>query len=81
MIQSLPGKKDEAIGLYQAIMPVFKQLKGSKDLLVLTDSKTSKGVAIALWENEADLKAGESSESYQQQLIKFRDVVEGTPIR
>ncbi len=82
IVQMLPGKTDEAIGLYRdSVVPAAKQQKGSKGAYLLTDRKTGKGLSIALWETEADLTAGETSGYYQQQLAKFKDLFGAPPVR
>lgn len=82
IVQMLPGKTDEAIGLYRdSVVPAAKQQKGSKGAYLLTDRKSGKGLSIALWETEADLTAGETSGYYQQQLAKFKDLFGAPPVR
>ena len=36
---------------------------------------------VALWESEADLRDGEKSGSYQQQIAKLAGVLAGPPVR
>ena len=40
-----------------------------------------KATSITLWETEADLKAGESSGYYQQQVGKLAPFVAAPPVR
>jgi heme-degrading monooxygenase HmoA len=73
---------DEAIAIYRdSVMPAAKQQKGFKGLSLLTDRSTDKGISIVFWETEADMKAGEASGYYQQQLGKFKDVFGAPPVR
>jgi heme-degrading monooxygenase HmoA len=82
IVQIKPGKTDEAIGIYRdSVVPAAKQLKGHKGGYLLTDRSTGKGISIALWETEADMKAGESSGYFQQQLAKFKDIFGAPPVR
>ncbi len=82
IVQILPGKLDEAIGLYrESVVPAAKQQTGCRGVYLLTDRSTGKGLSITLWETEADMAAGESSGYYQQQLAKFKDVFGAPPAR
>jgi len=82
IVQIVPGKLDEAVGLYRdSVVPAAKQQKGCKGLYLLTDRNTGRGISITLWETEADMTAGENSGYYQQQLAKFKDVFSAPPVR
>ena len=82
IVQIVPGKLDEAVGLYRdSVVPAAKQQKGCKGLYLLTDCNTGRGISITLWETEADMTAGENSGYYQQQLAKFKDVFSAPPVR
>jgi len=79
---TVPGKADEIIGIYRdSVVPACTQQKGFKGLYVLTDRKTGKGLTISLWETEADMTAGENSGFYQQQVAKFKDVLDAKTVR
>lgn len=79
-VQVQPGKRDEAIGIYRdSVVPAAKQQKGSKGALLLTDRNTGKGISIALWETEADMKASEASGYLQEQLAKFGAILAAPP--
>ncbi len=81
-VQIQPGKIDEAISIYRdSVMPAVKQQKGFKGAFLLTDRNTGKGVSATLWETEADLKAGEASGFYQEQIAKFGGVFAAPPAR
>jgi heme-degrading monooxygenase HmoA len=82
IVQILPGKIDEAIGVYRdSVVPAAKQQKGHKGHYLLTDRKNGKSISISLWETEADMAAGESSGHYQQQVAKFKDMFAAPPVR
>lgn len=82
IVQFLPGKIDEAIGIYRDfVVPAAKQQKGHRGHYLLTDRNTGKGISISLWETEADMTAGEASGYYQQQVAKFKDVFGAPPVR
>ena len=77
--QILPGKMDEVVRIYQdSVVPAARQQKGFKGGYVLADRDTGKGISIALWETEADMKADEGSGFYQQRAAKFKDLVGAT---
>ena len=80
--QIKPDKIDEAVALYRdSVVPTAKQQRGFKALLNLSDRTTGKGLSIVLWETEADMKAGEASGYYQQQLAKFKDLFATPPVK
>jgi len=82
IIQTIPGKIDEAIGIYRdSVVPAAKKQKGWKGNYLLTDRKTGKGISIGLWETEADMTAGETSGYYQKQIAKFKDILGAPPVR
>ena len=82
LVQVRPGTMDEAIGVFRdSVVPAAKQLKGHKGHYLLTDRKNSKGIAISVWETEADMTAGETSGHYLQQLAKFKDIFAAPPVR
>ena len=80
--QILPGKMDEYIRISQdSTGPAAKQQKGFKGGYVLSDRNMGKSISITLWETEADMKAGEASGYYQQNVAKFKDVLAAPPVR
>ena len=81
-VQVQPGKIEETIRIYRdSVAPAAKQQKGFKGALLLTDPNTGKGISVTLWETEADLKAGEASGYYQEQIAKFGAVFAAPPAR
>ena len=81
-VQSQPGKTEETIRIYRdSVMPVAREQQGFKGAFLLTDPNTGKGVSITLWETEADMRAGETSGYYQEQIAKFAQVFAGPPTR
>ena len=80
IFQTKPGKMDEAIRMYRdSVVPGSKQQKGLKGIYLLTDRNTGKGISIALWQTEADMKASESSSL--QQAAQFKDLLSAPPVR
>jgi heme-degrading monooxygenase HmoA len=82
LVRILPGKMDEAIGIFRdSVVPAAQQQEGHKGHYLLTDRKNSKGISISLWETEADMTAGETSGHYLQQLAKFKGIFAAPPVR
>jgi heme-degrading monooxygenase HmoA len=79
---SLPGKSDEVMQIHrESVVPACKQQKGFKGLYLLHDHTTGKGITMSLWDTEADMTAAETSGFYQQQLAKFKDVLDAKTVR
>jgi heme-degrading monooxygenase HmoA len=55
----------------KSVVPALKSQKGFKKTFLLVNNKTGDGMAIGLWETEADVLASEHNLFYQEQLIKF----------
>ena len=71
-VQIQPGKTQEAIDLVRdSVVPAAKAQKGFQGFYLMTDASSGKGLAISVWETEADMMAGESSGYYQEQIAKF----------
>ena len=65
-------KIEEGTDLYnKSVVPALKSQKGFKKTYLLVNNKTGEGVAVGLWETEADVLASEKNLFYQEQLIKF----------
>ena len=67
--------------LRDSIVPASKQQKGFKGFVVLADPNTNKGIAYSMWETEADLKATEANNFYQQHIAKLSGVFAMPPVR
>ncbi|MFQ5997622.1 MAG: antibiotic biosynthesis monooxygenase family protein [Dehalococcoidales bacterium] len=81
-IEVKSDKVDEAIKIYtESVTPARKAQKGSRGAYLFTDRKTGKGMAITLWDSEADAIANEQSGYYQEQLSKFKDVFAAPSVR
>jgi heme-degrading monooxygenase HmoA len=81
-IQTQPGKTEEAIRIYRdSIVPAAKQQQGFTSALLLTDSRSGKGISVTLWETEADQVASEASGYFQEQIAKLGGVIAGPPVR
>lgn len=70
------GKKiesmDEAIHIVkESIVPVARQQPGFRGFMTLADRRGGKLILLTLWETEAELKSGEASGYYREQIAKF----------
>ena len=82
VMQGQPGTMTEAAKIFnESVIPVAKQQKGFKGDLFLTEPSTGKGMSVTLWETEEDLKAGESSGYFKEQIAKFGPLLAGPPTR
>lgn len=82
IVQMKKDKLDEAINLFRdSVVPAAKSQKGHKDICLLADRDTGKGISIAFWDTEADAVANEQSGYYQEQLNKFKDLITAPPVR
>jgi heme-degrading monooxygenase HmoA len=79
-VQIQPANMQEAIDLFNdSVVPAAKAQKGFQGIYLMTDADSGKGLAISVWESEADMIAGESSGYYQEQIAKFGALFTGTP--
>jgi heme-degrading monooxygenase HmoA len=83
LAQLQPGKVDELQQfLNDNVVPAAQRQQGFKGLLLLTDETTNKGIAIALWETEADMAASEASDGYYTvQLARGAHFFAAPPVR
>ena len=80
--QVQPGKMDEALQIVRdSVIPVAKQQLGFKGVWELVDRSNNKALAITMWETEADLKAGETSGYYHEQIAKVASLLVGSSVR
>ena len=80
--QLQPGKKEQWMSIVRdSIVPAAKQQKGFKGFVVLKDPNSDKGIGYSMWETEADLKANEANNFYQEQIAKLKGVLAETPVR
>ena len=83
LAQLQPGKIDELTQfLRDNVIPAAQQYQGFNGLLLLTDDNTNKGIAVALWETEADMAASEGSDGYYTvQLARGAHFFAAPPVR
>lgn len=78
--QTKPGAMEEAIVNYRHnVVAAAREYPGFKGLLALVDRGTGKFVSITLWETEADMRAGETSQYLQQQIDRMATYMAGPP--
>src|SRR4051794_10477049 len=66
-----PDRIDEFMSVFkEAIVPAMKQQTGNRGGRLLTDQETGRVIAVSMWENVADLEAGEASGYLQAQVAK-----------
>jgi heme-degrading monooxygenase HmoA len=76
-----PHRLDEVIQVFRdSIWPAGKQQKGHKGGYLLTDRKTGKAISVALWETEADMTAGETSNYLREQIAKVASAFTAAPV-
>ncbi|MDH7513426.1 MAG: hypothetical protein QHH14_10830 [Clostridiales bacterium] len=75
-------KIDEAIAIYRkSVIPAARKQKGFVAACLLSDRETRKGISLTFWKSEEDALANEENRYYQEQLIKFIDLMQTPPIR
>jgi len=79
--QLQPGKIDAWLHIaHELVIPVIKQQRGYKNGVVLTDTNANKIMVITLWETEDDMKAGETSGYYREQLAQVVPLLAAVPV-
>jgi heme-degrading monooxygenase HmoA len=82
VMQGRPDTMDAAAKIFaESVIPAAKQQHGFNGAYFLADPASGKGMSITLWETEADLKAGESSGYFKEQIAKFSPLLAGPPTR
>ena len=75
-----PAKVDQTIKIMRdSILPAAKKQRGFKGLTYLVNRQTGKGMSIVLWNTEDDMKAGEASGFYKEQVAKVIPLLSGPP--
>jgi heme-degrading monooxygenase HmoA len=82
VMQGRPDTMNEAARIFtDSVLPAAQQQKGFKGALFLPDPASGKGLSVTLWETEEDLKAGESSGYFKEQIARFGPLMAGPPMR
>lgn len=77
-----PDTAGEATRLWrEEILPVTRTLKGWKGAELFTNPQTGEGVAVNLYESEADVNTVESSGAFQQLMAKLAPLMTAPPVR
>jgi heme-degrading monooxygenase HmoA len=81
-INTRPERVDEGIAIYKkSVIPAAKSQKGFVAAYLLVDRPTGKGMSVTFWKTEEDALANERSHYYQEQLVKYLDLLVGATIR
>jgi hypothetical protein len=81
-VQLQQDKVDEANRIFQeSVTPAARQQAEFKSATPLVDRATGKGISLIHWASEAEMKAGESSSYYQEQIAKFGPLLTAAPTR
>ena len=79
--QVQPGKIDDGSQIVRdAVLPVARQQQGFKGLWQLVDRGNNKVIIITFWETEDDMKAGESSGYWQEQVARVASILAAQPV-
>lgn len=82
IIQVEPEKIDDAVEIYRkSVVPEAKKQKGYRGACLLIDPKSGKCISVTFWRTEKDAIANEESLYYQEQLVKFLNLLAGPMIR
>jgi len=82
VMQGRPETMNEAARIFnESVIPAAEQQKGFKGALFLTDPNSGKGMSITLWDSEEDMRAGEGSGYFKEQIAKFGPLLAGPPTR
>lgn len=77
-----PETVDEGIAIYKrSVIPAAKMQKGFVAAYLLADRHTGKAMSVTFWKSEEDALANERSRYYQEQIVKFLDLLVTNPIR
>ena len=81
-LNTSPERVDEGIAIYKkSVIPAAKSQKGFVAAYLLVDRHTGKGMSVTFWKTEEDALANERNRYYQEQLVKFLDLLVTNPIR
>ena len=67
-----PGKMDEFLTTWmESVKPMVEDFPGFKNIYVLTDAETNKGITIALYETKADAERTQTSGDFREAVEKL----------
>lgn len=77
-----PERIEDAIAVYKkSVVPAAKSQKGFAAAYLLADRETGKMLSITFWKSEQDALENERNRYYQEQIVKFLDMLQSGPIR
>lgn len=77
-----PEQLDHLIAVFrESIIPAAQQQKGFVGIKLFVDRATGKGVVVSRWQTEEDMKAGEASGYYQEQIARVTPFLTAPPVR
>ncbi len=77
-----PERLEDAIAVYKkSVVPAAKSQKGFAAAYLLVDRETGKVLSITFWKSEQDALENERNRYYQEQIVKFLDMLQSGPIR
>ena len=77
--QAQPGKLDEFLRLFEdEFVGLLKEDEGFRSVNVFANHDTDRGVGIAVYASEADVKATESR--FRERVAKAADLLVGRPV-
>ncbi len=75
-----PDDVDDALRIVESsILPATKEQPGFRGYLHLVDRTQGEGISITLWATEAEMRTGESSSFYRDQIAKVRPLLTTEP--
>ena len=71
-----PGKLEEFISTWrESVLPLVKSFPGFRNIYVLTDTGSNKGIIIAFYETKDDAERTQSSGDYQKAVEKVAGTI------
>jgi heme-degrading monooxygenase HmoA len=78
--QTQPGNYDRLMSIWRdEVIPLIRQQRGFKGVIVFGDREANSGGSITLWETEADAQASMASDTMRQALAALAPVLAGQP--
>jgi len=82
ILQVKPERIEAGVKIYKtSVVPEAKKQRGYRGACLLTDPKSGKNISVTFWRNERDALANEKNLYYQEQLVKFLNLMGGPMIR
>lgn len=79
--QTNPDMYEDVVNLFNdSVVPAAQEQPGFVNILLCADPYSGKGIAISLWETEADLEDSANNGYLQEQLAKFGAYFTAQPV-